>query len=511
MRVAKGTGAKTHGLRVIVGFQTCNDRLCLPPKDVELAVDIAVGTTGSTDTPVPRVRPIQGMNSRHQRPRPSLSPRRLPLHARPSRISLHHRAPVRSARTVARRGDGRAVAAHAVRVSDGADHRVVLHGSRGTRTGARRGDAGARLRRSASCSPSPPSGSRSRLAFGASGLNQFAAESVAESRRHRDVHRFRAEPVRRLRARAAVAVARRAASRADAGRGRYAGTLLMGLAFTLTSFTCTAPFLGTLLVVASQGDWQWPLAGMLVFSSVFALPFVVLALAPQAAWPRCRARARGSSSVKATMGMLELAAAMKFLSNVDLVWGWGIFTREVVLARGSSIARGAGRVSRRRSAARACAAARRGPACRAGLTVCARSRSRSGSAAASTAGGSASWKRFCRRPIWRSRRPAASCRGWSTTTTRRSRRRRARTGRVLIDFTGYTCTNCRWMEANMFPRPEVARELARYVRVRLYTDGRGELYRRFQQMEQDDVRHRRAAVLRGASRRTAADGRRSAG
>ena len=43
----------------------------------------------------------------------------------------------------------------------------------------------------------------------------------------------------------------------------------------------------------------------------------------------------------------------------------------------------------------------------------------------------------------------------------------------------------KWMEANMFPRPEVARELSRFVRVRLYTDGRGELYRRQQQMEQD--------------------------
>jgi thiol:disulfide interchange protein DsbD len=56
---------------------------------------------------------------------------------------------------------------------------------------------------------------------------------------------------------------------------------------------------------------------------------------------------------------------------------------------------------------------------------------------------------------------------------------------LLIDFTGYTCTNCRWMEANMFPLPEVSRELARFVRVRLYTDGQGEMYRRFQQMEQD--------------------------
>jgi thiol:disulfide interchange protein DsbD len=55
---------------------------------------------------------------------------------------------------------------------------------------------------------------------------------------------------------------------------------------------------------------------------------------------------------------------------------------------------------------------------------------------------------------------------------------------ILIDFTGYTCTNCRWMEANMFPRPEVTLELARYVRVRLYTDGRDESNKRFQKMEQ---------------------------
>jgi thiol:disulfide interchange protein DsbD len=54
---------------------------------------------------------------------------------------------------------------------------------------------------------------------------------------------------------------------------------------------------------------------------------------------------------------------------------------------------------------------------------------------------------------------------------------------VLVDFTGYTCTNCRWMEANMFPRPEISREMAKFVRVRLYTDGQGELYRTQQKME----------------------------
>jgi len=58
------------------------------------------------------------------------------------------------------------------------------------------------------------------------------------------------------------------------------------------------------------------------------------------------------------------------------------------------------------------------------------------------------------------------------------------TGRpILIDFTGYTCTNCRWMEANMFPRPVVQERLARFERARLYTDGSGEPYRMQQAMQ----------------------------
>jgi thiol:disulfide interchange protein DsbD len=61
-----------------------------------------------------------------------------------------------------------------------------------------------------------------------------------------------------------------------------------------------------------------------------------------------------------------------------------------------------------------------------------------------------------------------------------------RTGRrVFLDFTGYTCTNCKWMETNMFPRDDVRRELDRYVRVRLYTDGDGELFQKHQQMQQE--------------------------
>ncbi|HUR99449.1 MAG TPA: cytochrome c biogenesis protein CcdA, partial [Pyrinomonadaceae bacterium] len=71
-------------------------------------------------------------------------------------------------------------------------------------------------------------------------------------------------------------------TRSEEGKGSaYLGALLMGLTFTLTSFTCTSPFIGSLLVSTAQGDWKMPLLGMLAFSIVFALPFFVLALAPR--------------------------------------------------------------------------------------------------------------------------------------------------------------------------------------------------------------------------------------
>jgi thiol:disulfide interchange protein len=62
---------------------------------------------------------------------------------------------------------------------------------------------------------------------------------------------------------------------------------------------------------------------------------------------------------------------------------------------------------------------------------------------------------------------------------------RAENKPVFVDFTGYTCTNCRWMEANVFPKTEVQKEFSRYVLARLYTDGEGDVYERQQQLEQD--------------------------
>ena len=61
----------------------------------------------------------------------------------------------------------------------------------------------------------------------------------------------------------------------------FAAPVLTGVAFSLATFACTAPFVGPLLVAASGGEWTRPVAGMLVYSTAFALPFLLLAAAPR--------------------------------------------------------------------------------------------------------------------------------------------------------------------------------------------------------------------------------------
>ncbi len=114
-------------------------------------------------------------------------------------------------------------------------------------------------------------------------------------------------------------------------RGGLVGPVLMGLTFTLTSFTCTVPVAGTLLASAAQGSLLYPIVGMLAYSTAFAAPFFFLALFPEYL---ARLPKSGSwlVSVKAVMGFLELAAALKFISNVDLVWSLAFITRPVFLA-----------------------------------------------------------------------------------------------------------------------------------------------------------------------------------
>jgi thiol:disulfide interchange protein DsbD len=268
-----------------------------------------------------------------------------------------------------------------------------------------------------------------------------------------------------------------AISRKSSQRGGITGILLMSLTFSLTSFTCTVPFVGTVMVAALQGDLLWSLLGVTSFAAVFSLPFFLLALFPS--WLQSLPKSGNwMNSVKITMGFLELAAALKFVSNVDLVYQWEWITRPVFITVWLGIGLvlafyllGWFRFSHE-APADSVGALRvisailffavsfyllRGlfgfPLGELDAFLPPRDYGVGGSMTFSS-------DQFAEeREVWLDDFQAGLKVAQETNRP------------LFLDFTGYTCTNCRWMEANVFPLPEVRRLFSRYVLVRLYTDG----------------------------------------
>lgn len=260
--------------------------------------------------------------------------------------------------------------------------------------------------------------------------------------------------------------------------GGWVGILLMALTFSLTSFTCTVPFVGTVMVAALHGDFLWSLLGVTAFATVFALPFFFLAVFPS--WLQSLPRSGGwMDSLKITMGFLELAAGVKFISNVDLVYQWEILTRPVFITVWLAIALVTAiyllgkfyfpheQPSRTVGPVRVLASIFflavsfylvRGlfgfPLGELDAFLPPRDYGNTASLSWSDGGASPS-----REPVWLTDYQAALLKA--------GRENRP----VFIDFTGYTCTNCRWMESNMFELAEVKKLLGELVLVRLYTDG----------------------------------------
>jgi len=277
------------------------------------------------------------------------------------------------------------------------------------------------------------------------------------------------------------------------GRGGLLGTLTMGLVFALASFACTGPFVGTLLAGSIQGDFTWPIFGMLMFSVGLALPFFFLALFP--AYLKRLPRSGGwLATTKVTMGFLVLAAAVKYLSNVDQMYQWWILTRERFLAiwivllslaalyllgllrlgDQDTAAPGQGISLGRLAAGAALLAVAVGlfPGMFGGrlgeLDAYVPSREYSGLAVvfSGSEGGEQS--------------------KWLKNDYAGALAQARQNGKlVLVSFTGYACTNCHWMKANMFPRPEIAAAVDGLVVVELYTDGVDEASQKNQQLQLD--------------------------
>ncbi|WP_300725571.1 cytochrome c biogenesis protein CcdA [uncultured Bacteroides sp.] len=107
---------------------------------------------------------------------------------------------------------------------------------------------------------------------------------------------------------------------------------LMAFTLSLVSFSCTGPIIGFLLVeISTTGEIVAPAIGMLGFAIALALPFTLFALFPS--WLKSMPKSGGWMNViKVTLGFLELAFALKFLSVADLAYGWGLLDRETFLA-----------------------------------------------------------------------------------------------------------------------------------------------------------------------------------
>ena len=251
----------------------------------------------------------------------------------------------------------------------------------------------------------------------------------------------------------------------------YVGILFMALTFTLTSFTCTVQFMGLILVAASQGEWFWPIIGMLIFSLAFASPFFFLALFPHYL-TKLPQSGGWLNSVKVVMGFLELAAAFKFISNTDLVWNWNIFTYEVVLYLWALIM------------------------LLTGLYIFGLIKFKNDSPVTFSiqrslfalsfilfgtylAAGNYGYDINGNIKSYLPPKKYQSNLFWNNNLDDAFIIAKEQNKNIFIDFTGVTCTNCRWMETNIFSINSVEELMSEYVLVSLYTDaGEGYLEKR---------------------------------
>jgi thiol:disulfide interchange protein DsbD len=259
---------------------------------------------------------------------------------------------------------------------------------------------------------------------------------------------------------------------ASQGNG-YLSTLLMGLTFSLTSFACIGPIVGPLLIASVQDKGAKPILGMMAFAIGLALPFFILALFPS--YLRKLPRSGGwMVRVKVVLGFIVLAVMLKYLSNVDQVLQTHLLTRERFLASWIVLFAMPGLyllgflsmegIKREESVgvSRALVAAlflifavslvpglfgaRLGEL----DAVVPEGATLSSVAQGATAPVGSYFKNDLDGALAMARQQNKL---------------------VLVNFTGYACTNCHWMKANMFTRPEIQAQLKDFVIVDLFTDG----------------------------------------
>ncbi len=266
-------------------------------------------------------------------------------------------------------------------------------------------------------------------------------------------------------------------------RGGYVGTLLMGLTFSLTSFACIGPFVGSLLAASLQSKGMQPVLGMLAFATGLATPFFFLALFPS--YLQKLPRSGGwMMRVKVVLGFVILAAALKYASVVDAVLRTDWLSRELYLAAWLVLFAMAGlyllgflrmegiKPEERLGVGRLLVAA-------AFLTFAV---SLVPGMFGASLGPLESYVPAARGNVLGAR--SAETQVWLKDQYSEALARAKQENKlVLVTFTGYACTNCHWMKANIFPRPEIASAVKDMILLELYTDGTDEVSRQNQELQ----------------------------
>jgi len=270
-------------------------------------------------------------------------------------------------------------------------------------------------------------------------------------------------------------------------RGGYFGTLLMGLTFTLTAFACIGPIVGPLLVASVQTGGAEPVLGMASFASGLAAPFFLLALFPS--YLQKLPKSGGwLMRVKVVLGFVVLAISIKYLSSADQVLQTNLISRELYLACWIVLFALPGlyllgflrlegiKPDDHLGIGRMLVAALflifsisllpglfGSPLgnIEAFIPVQGKGVAFGGTGEAGSG------------PVWMKNQYREAL-----------AKAKAENKMVFVNFTGYACTNCHWMKANMFPRPDIAAQLKDFVLVDLYTDGTDSVSEQNQQLEE---------------------------
>ena len=306
------------------------------------------------------------------------------------------------------------------------------------------------------------------------------------------------------------------ASARGESRGGLIGVIFMALTLTITSFTCTFPVVGGLLVMAAAGNFLYPIVGLATFATVLALPFFLLALSP-GLLSRMPRSGDWMNAVKVVGGLVEIGAALKFVNTAELAYvtpenAW--FDAQVVLTAWVVLAAVCGfyllgffRTDHDQDDVKVGPGRMIFGALFLGLALymspalfgrppqgliwdrliagilppdsaelsapvqVAGGAGAGGGGGGRDAPGPVEVKATSNDPA-RAEREEKKVHGvlWGMSLDQAKELAAARKKPILIDFTGVNCANCRLMEKRVLPQPETVKLLSEFVTIQLYTD-----------------------------------------